>query len=189
MFTGIVKTSKIKNARPTSKGLVLEVLNNFKKTKIGESIAVNGVCSTAIKNGKNIIFEYMPESLRVSNLGFLKKDDTVNVERSMRLSDRLDGHIVLGHIDATRKIISIRKEGNSKVFKIHIQDKKYRKFLAHKGSVALEGISLTVAKILKNAFVVKITPYTLEHTNLRYKKAGDLVNIEFDILAKYANKK
>ena len=131
----------------------------------------------------------MPETLNLSNLSFLKKGDEINVEQSMRLNDRLDGHIVLGHIDGKGKILSIKAEGNSKVFEIKIPDKKFEKFLVYKGSVAMEGISLTVAKVLKNSFIVKIIPHTFENTNLKFKKVGDEVNLEFDILAKYANKK
>ena len=121
MFTGIIKkTSKIKELKPSKYGLLLEIENNLGKIKLGESISVNGVCSTVKKTGKNISFEYMPETLKLSNLKSLKKNDTVNVEQSMRLSDRLDGHIVLGHIDGKGKILSIKKEGNSKVFEIKI---------------------------------------------------------------------
>jgi len=190
MFTGIIsKTSKVKKIKPTNKGLSLEILNSLQKTKSGESINVNGVCSTIKKIGKSIFFEYMPETLKLSNLGLLKKGDTVNTEQSMRLNDRLDGHIVLGHIDENGKIMHIKKEGNSQVFEIKVPSKKFIKFLVYKGSVAVEGISLTVATVLKNSFIVKIIPYTLKHTNLKFKKVGDLVNLEFDILAKYANKK
>ena len=131
----------------------------------------------------------MPETLKLSNLGSLHKGDTVNIEQSMRLSDRLDGHMVLGHVDGKGEILSIKKEGNSHVFHIKIPHRKYRKLLVHKGSVAVEGISLTVANVLKDSFIVKIIPYTLQHTNFRFKKAGDAVNLEFDILAKYAIKK
>ncbi len=190
MFTGIIsKTSKIKEIKPTQGGLSIEILNTLGKIKRGDSINIDGVCSTVKKNGKSISFEYIPETLKLSNLGLLKRGDTINLEQSMRLSDRLDGHIVLGHIDATAEIISIKKEGNSTVFKIKIPDKKYTKLLVHKGSVAVEGISLTIASVSKDSFVVKIIPYTLAHTNLRFKKEKDTVNLEFDILAKYANKK
>ena len=206
MFTGIIsKTSKVIKIKPNKSGLFLQVLNNFGKVKLGESINVNGVCSTVKKLapsksgvGRNISFEYMPETLKLSTLGLLKKGDIVNIERSMRLGDRLNGHILLGHIDEKGEILNIEKEGNSRVFNIKVPDlpsrkasarhsKKFMKFLVYKGSVAVEGISLTIAKVLRNFFVVKIIPYTLEHTNLKYKKKGDFVNLEFDILAKYAN--
>lgn len=190
MFTGIIeKTSKVSDLKLGKNGMRLEVLNNLGKIKLGESISVNGVCSTVQKIGKNISFEYMPETLKLSNLGALKTDDIVNLEQSMRFDDKLDGHIVLGHIDGRGEILGIKKEGNSQVFEIKISGRNFMKFLVYKGSIAVDGISLTVAKVLRQSFIVKIIPYTLKHTNLRYKKKGDLVNLEFDILAKYANKK
>ncbi|MDD5721411.1 MAG: riboflavin synthase [Candidatus Pacebacteria bacterium] len=189
MFTGIIKkTSKVKRVKSAQGGLFVDILNNLGKIKLGESISINGVCSTVKKNNKNISFEYMPETLKLTNLGLLKKGDIVNLEQSMRLSDRLDGHLVLGHIDGKGRIISIKKEGNSKEFYIKVSDKKFKKFLVYKGSIAIEGISLTVAEVLKDLFVVKILPYTLKHTNLKFKKEEDEVNLEFDILAKYASR-
>ncbi|MBI2631200.1 riboflavin synthase [Candidatus Nomurabacteria bacterium] len=189
MFTGIIsKTSKVKSRKLSKSGLNLEVYNNLGKLKKGESIAVNGVCSTIKGVGKNISFEYMPETLKLSNLSFLKKEDIVNVEKSMRLNDRLHGHIVLGHVDGRGKILGIKTEGNSKVFDIKLPDKEFKKFLVYKGSVAVEGISLTVAKVLKDSFVIKVIPHTLKHTNLKYKTKGDLVNLEFDITAKYLSR-
>ncbi|MBI3888747.1 riboflavin synthase [Candidatus Nomurabacteria bacterium] len=190
MFTGIIKkTSKVQDVKFPKGGFSIDILNNLGKIKLGESISINGVCSTVKKTGKNISFEYMPETLKLSNVSLLKKGDIVNIEQSMRMSDRLDGHIVLGHIDTCGKIISIKKEGNSKVFEIKVPTRNFMKFLVYKGSVAVEGISLTVVKVTHDSFVVKIIPHTLEHTNLKPKKAGDAVNLEFDILAKYANKK
>ncbi len=194
MFTGIIsKTSKVKNIKQNKDGLSLEFYNTLGKVKLGESISINGVCSTVEKTGKIISFKYMPETLKLTNLSLLKRGDETNIEQSMRLGDRLDGHIVLGHIDGKGKILSIKTEGNSKTFEIKIPNKKYRKFLVYKGSVAVEGISLTIAKVLHTSsfdgFVVKIIPYTAKNTNLKYKKRGDAVNLEFDILAKYANKK
>ncbi len=213
MFTGIIsKTSKVKKVESKAGGLSIQIANPLAgggKVKLGESITINGVCSTvkavrlrsegaSARRSKNISFEYMPETLKLSNLGLLKKGDTVNIERSMRLGDRLDGHIVLGHIDGTGEILDIKKEGNSQVFEIKVpalprrslarrRDQDFKKFLVYKGSVAVEGISLTVAEVFKNSFLVKIIPYTVEHTNLKYKKKGDFLNLEFDILAKYAN--
>ena len=190
MFTGIIsKTSKVKKVNILKDGLLLEINNTLGKTKRGESISVNGVCSTIKKIAKGITFEYMPETLRLSNLQSLHMGDIVNLEQSMRLNARLDGHMVLGHIDGRGKIVSLKKEGNSKVFTIQVPQKKFMKYIVYKGSVAMEGISLTVASVSKNNFLVKIIPYTLKHTNLGLKKKGDIVNLEFDILAKYANKK
>ena len=188
MFTGIIsKTAKVQNVKLAKSGMSLTVANNLGKIKLGESITINGVCSTVKKTGKQIVFEYMPESLKLSNLGFLKKGARVNIERSLRFGDSLDGHIVLGHIDGKGQILSIAKEGNSRVFNIQVPKKEFMKLLVYKGSVAVEGISLTVVKVLKDSFQVKIIPYTLEHTNLKEKKKGDFINLEFDILAKYAH--
>ena|SRR3989344_2578423 len=188
MFTGIIsKTSKVKSVKSTKDGISIDIGNTLRKIKSGESISINGVCSTVKGVGKNISFEYMPETLKLSNLGFLKKGDVLNIEQSLRFGDKLSGHMLLGHIDGKGKIIAIKKEGNSRVFKIKIPKKIFRKFLVYKGSVAMEGISLTITKVSRASFIVKILPYTLEHTNLGYKKAGDAVNLEFDILAKYAS--
>lgn len=186
MFTGIIKkTSKVERVQVTRGGMILGVCNVLGKVKVGESIAVNGVCSTVKKSEKSLLFEYMPETLKLTSLSNLKKGDILNIEQSMQVGDRIGGHIVLGHVDGRDAIFSVRKEGNSKVFEIKFP-KKFKKFLVYKGSVAVEGISLTVAKVLRQSFLVKITPYTLEHTNLKFKKKGDLVNLEFDIHAKYA---
>ncbi len=199
MFTGIIsKTSKVKKVKSSNGNLFVDVSNNLGRIKLGSSININGVCSTvkalapgSIGGGKIISFEYMPETLKLSNLSLLKIGDVINIEQSMRMNDLLDGHVVLGHIDAKGEILSIKKEGNSKVFEIKIPKEKpqneFAKFLVYKGSVAIEGISLTVTKVTKNSFTVKILPYTLEHTNLKNKKVGDTLNLEFDILAKYAH--
>jgi len=202
MFTGIIsKTSKVKNIKQKDGSFVVEIQNNLGKIKLGQSISINGVCSTVKKTGKSISFEYMPESLKLSNMGSLRKGDIVNMEQSVRMSDRLDGHIVLGHIDDKGEILDIKEEGNSRVLTIKVPARnathnvaggpvrEFMRLLVYKGSIAVEGISLTVAKVLRNSFVVKIIPYTLGHTNLKYKEKGDFVNLEFDILAKYANKK
>ena len=186
MFTGIIsKTSKVEKILLYKNSMFLEVKNNLKRLKVGESVSLNGVCSTVKRAGRNLFFEYMPETLKLSNLAFLQKGDKVNLEESLRFGDSLSGHIVLGHIDCTAEIVSIKKEGNSKVFGIKVLNKKFMRFLFFKGSITLEGISLTVAKVLRNSFFVKIIPYTIEHTNLNKKKKGDLVNLEFDILTKY----
>ncbi len=189
MFTGIIsKTSKVTEVKADKNGMFLEISNDFGKLKIGESISINGICSTLKKTGKKNVFEYMPETLRLTNLNTLKKNDLVNLETSLKFGDTLSGHIVLGHIDTKGKIIEIKKEGNSDMIKIKVP-KKFMKFLVYKGSVALEGISLTVAKVFKDSFTVKIIPFTLKHTNLKLKKKGDLLNLEFDILAKYAKRR
>lgn len=205
MFTGIIsKTSKVKKVRSDKDNLFVDVVNNLGKIKRGSSININGVCSTvkalapgSIGGGKIISFEYMPETLKLTNMSSLKVGDSVNIEQSMRMNDLLDGHVVLGHIDGKGEILNIKKEGNSKMFEIKMPNPpshkasagqgNFMKFLVYKGSVAIEGISLTVTKVAKNSFEVKVLPYTLEHTNLKNKKIGDELNLEFDILAKYAH--
>lgn len=185
MFTGIIReTVKVKKAQVRKSGMVLEMVCPKFKTSAGQSLSVNGVCSTVIKTRPHLEFEYIPETLKCSNLGLLKPGDLVNLEPSLKLDDTLDGHLVLGHIDATGKIISIKTEGNSRIFKISVPS-RFSKYLAPKGSVAVEGVALTVAGISRNFFTVKLIPYTLHHTNLAWKKTGQSVNLEFDILAKY----
>lgn len=191
MFTGIItKTAKVRSVIPGRGGLVLGIDAAMNRARRGDSVSVNGVCSTVKeKNGKILMFEYIPESLRLSNLSSLKVGDRVNLEESLGPNDKFHGHIVLGHIDGKGEILNIKKEGNSRVLEIKIPSSNFRKFLVYKGSVALEGVSFTVTKVSRTSFFVKIIPYTLSHTNLKQKKKGDLVNLEFDIIAKYANKK
>ncbi len=188
MFTGIVRAvEKVKEIKPQKEGgLSFSVSKPKWKVKTGESIAVNGVCSTVKKVSPDLSFEYMPETLEKTNLLSFKKGDEVNLEQSLLASDRLEGHIVLGHIDTTGIVVSIEEEGNSRILKIKLNNvKNFMKFLARKGSVTLEGISLTVVDVGKDFFTVKLIPYSLLHTNLKQKKVGDMLNIEFDVLAKY----
>lgn len=188
MFTGIVKqTSKVIDTKTNNDGMLLTIKKPDWEVNLGDSIMINGVCST-VKSASDdqIVFEYMPETLQKSNLGDLKTGDIVNLEPSLRASDRLDGHIVQGHIDTTGSITEITDEGNSKVFKIKVNHPdEFMRLVASKGSVAIDGISLTSVDVIEDTFTVKIIPYTLEHTNLEIKSQGDTVNLEFDILAKY----
>ncbi len=191
MFTGIIKAkSSVKKIQPQNDGgLSVLISPSPWSVKAGASISINGVCSTVKKTagkGSPLSFEYMPETLQKSNLGNLAAGDEVNLEQSLRASDRLDGHIVVGHVDTTAALLSIEEEGNAKVLKISPKHpKEFMKFLAPKGSVAVEGISLTVVEVGKDFFTVKVLPYTTEETNLNGKKKGAILNIEFDLLAKY----
>lgn len=196
MFTGIISAkSKVLKLKTSSMGMELVLMKpkNW-KIKVAASVAVNGVCSTVKGLQGGMKFDYMPESLGRTNLTSLKIGDTVNLERPMGVSDTFDGHIVQGHIDAVGKIVSIVPEGNSYILKIKFP-KQYTDYVVDKGSIALEGISLTVAETKADWFTVKIIPFTWEKTNLSQKKVGGLLNLEFDILAKYlvkimyANKK
>lgn len=189
MFTGIITTTaKVTDKKLDKNGMVLTISKpkNW-KVKIGASITVNGVCSTLKKINSGLTFEYMPESLMRSNLSELNIGSVVNLEQSLTASDKLDGHIVQGHVDTSGKITSITPEGNSYVFTIEPQDRKQLQLIAEKGSIAIEGISLTVTKVTKKNFCFKIIPYTWDHTNLSDKKVDDTVNVETDVLAKYLN--
>lgn len=180
--------SRAVEAKKISGGFQLKVAapKNW-KVKAGDSISVDGVCSTVKRNKNILLFEYMPETLNKTAILKIRKWQVVNLEQSLPVSGRFDGHIVQGHVDTVGKIISILKEGNSFVLSIKPDDNEVLKFIVPKGSIAINGISLTVVSVNKS-FSVKIIPYTLKHTNLQYKKEGDLVNIECDVMAKYAEK-
>ena len=188
MFTGIIealgKVAKFKKDE-------LEILIPLEDIKIGDSISINGVCLT-VKNLKienkayRCEFNISPETLSRTNLRFLKSNEFVNIERALRLTSRLDGHIVTGHIDNVSKILHIKQDGESYVYEFSMPD-ELNKFIAEKGSIAVDGISLTVAQKLKKSFTVAIVPFTFENTNLRYKKVGYFVNLEVDILARYVD--
>ncbi|MFC1645722.1 riboflavin synthase [Candidatus Omnitrophota bacterium] len=155
-------------------------------TKIGDSISVNGVCLTVTKIKSDILtFDLLPETVNLSNLGLLKVGDSVNLEESLRVNDKISGHFVTGHIDC---IGTIRKKGiikNNHFFDIVVPG-KFMNLLTPKGSVVVDGISLTVVDVFRNSFTVYMIPHTLSNTILGKKGVAKKVNIEFDILAKYA---
>lgn len=158
--------------------------------KIDQSVAHNGVCLTVVRIKENTYaVTAMRETIRRSNLGMLSIGDKVNVERSMKLGDRLDGHIVQGHVDTVARCVSVEDADGSKVFRFCYdnQDDFLRKgyYTVDKGSVTVNGVSLTVCNSTTDSFEVNIIPYTLEHTNFGYIQEGDVVNLEFDILGKY----
>jgi len=153
--------------------------------KRGDSINIDGVCST-VRNLSAKIFEveYMPETLALTTVPLFKKDSRVNLERSLRLSDRLDGHIVLGHVDTIGTVIDIKRAQTSAIAKISFPA-AYKKFIAKKGSICVNGVSLTVVDVGKNWFSISLVRYTLDHTNLQNLVKGDKVNLEADMLARY----
>lgn len=190
MFTGIIsKVSNVKSAgeKGGSFFVVIRKPKNW-KIKLGESISINGVCSTVRSFNKNgFEVEYMPETLGKTTVGSFKKGQMVNLEKSLTMNQLLDGHIVQGHIDMRGKIIEIKKVKKSKVMKIQAP-KKVMALIAEKGSVSVDGISLTVVEAKKNWFSVSLVEYTLKNTNLGTIEKGEEVNIETDILAKYIYK-
>jgi riboflavin synthase len=189
MFTGIIEEiGKIRRIARKGNGLVLEVLcrNIAQEAMPGDSIAVNGVCLTVMDKRKDsLLFYVSQESLSLTNLGRLRAGEEVNLEPALTLSKRVGGHIVQGHIDGVGRIKRIRKRGEEMRLEISV-GKELIPYIAPKGSIAVDGISLTIANILKDGFEVVIVPYTYNNTNLRKRRVGDLVNIEVDILSKYA---
>ena len=200
MFTGIIKSlGEIKNIEINHKILKLVISSTeslYVTTNIGDSVSVNGVCLTAVKKDEKqnlIYFDVVKETMKKTNLDSLKIDDKVNLESPLKMSDGLDGHIVQGHIDSTGIILSNNLEDESWLLKVKI-NKKWLKYCILKGSIAIDGISLTISNIdqdyddIHGAISISIIPHTLEHTNLKYKKCNDLVNIETDFFAKYIEK-
>jgi riboflavin synthase len=189
MFTGIIEEiGKIKSIARKGNGLVLEVLarNICREALPGDSVAVNGVCLTVMEKRKDsLLFYVSQESLRRTNLGKLRAGEEVNLEPALALGKKVGGHIVQGHIDGVGRIKKISKRGEELRLEIGVE-KELLSYLAPKGSIAVDGISLTIVDVLKGGFEVVIVPYTYKNTNLRRRKVGDLVNIEIDILSKYA---
>jgi riboflavin synthase len=189
MFTGLVEmTGRIISLRKTGGGIKLSLIpDSVMEPDIGDSVSVNGVCLTVIEKGKQIAFEVSPETMKSTNLGELKVNDKVNLERSLRLSDRLGGHIVTGHVDSIGTIIEKRPEGEYTFYSFEAPQ-EILKYTVKKGSIAVDGISLTVTELDRRSFSVAIIPHTLSATNIGDKGKGDRVNLESDIIGKYVEK-
>ena len=191
LFTGIVegigtvnKISKITKNRSAIE-MTIDLGKQVKGLKIGQSVALNGVCLTATKLSKSkCIFEMIEETTKKTDLGNLKVGGVVNIERSLKAGDRLEGHFVLGHVDGVGVIKKILKK--PKEVQVYFEvPKNLAKYVVKKGSIAIDGISLTVVDIKKTLASVSLIPHTIEITNFHTKKVGDKVNIETDILGKY----
>lgn len=191
MFTGIVEEIGAMRhviQSNTSGEIAVKAKTVLEGTKIGDSIAVNGVCLTVTSmQGNGFTADVMPETLRYTNLGDLKNGDPVNLERAMAADGRFGGHMVAGHSDGTGKLADIKKEGNAVWLTIHAAPDLMR-YIVAKGSVALDGVSLTVAETENNAFKVSIIPHTGAETTLLSKRVGSRINIENDIVGKYVEK-
>jgi riboflavin synthase len=188
MFTGIIEElGVVRNISKRGDYTVFEIGAKLilEDIKVGDSVAVNGVCLTVVKRKiDRLFFDCMQETLTLTNLGQLRISDAVNLERALKVGDRLSGHFVSGHIDAKT---SIRKKSfvkNNLCFEIVIP-KGLNKCIVSKGSITIDGISLTVVDITASSFLVYIIPHTVKNTTLKYKNAGSVVNIEVDLLAKY----
>lgn len=191
MFTGIIEeigtVESLRNS-PVSCKLHIGAYTVLEDTKIGDSIAVNGVCLTVTAmSDKGFTADVMPETLRRSSLGTLKAGSRVNLERAMAANGRFGGHIVAGHIDGTGKIKTHKSEGNAVIITISA-DKEILRYIIEKGSVAIDGISLTVTAVTESDFSVSLIPHTAKETTLLSKKAGDMVNLENDIVGKYVER-
>jgi riboflavin synthase len=191
MFTGIVEQlGKIKTIERQQESVRLTIWapGIAEDVRLGESVAVNGVCLTVTDiDVPHIAFDAVYETMRKTTLGALLEHDPVNLERSLPMGGRLGGHIVQGHVDGTGRIASIRPVGNSWFVYVDAAPELMR-YVVTKGSVAVDGVSLTVAEAEDRTFALSIIPHTWEHTNLQHKRAGDMVNIECDILGKYVER-
>lgn len=191
MFSGIIEDlGTVESLKQTQQGALIAIGTGLPtaKVKIGDSIAVNGACLTVIAKGRETFsMEVSAETLRRTALGALKPGDRVNLERSLTLGTLLGGHLVAGHVDGLGKLVSIEPEGDSRLFTFEVQRSEAR-YLVEKGSVAVDGISLTVFGVRGRRFCCAIIPHTLKMTTLGIKQPGASVNIESDMLAKYIEK-
>ena len=191
MFSGIIENKGfvVKFEKQKDFRLVLDTNLKYKDIKKGSSVCCNGICLTVISKKKKkkytqLSFDVSQETINCSNFNVIKKGDEINIEKSLRVGDEISGHFVFGHVDDTSKLISIKKVGDSHEIKLEIS-KKIKKFIAKKGSVSLNGISLTVNQVKNNIIVLNIIPFTWLNTNLKGLKIGDRINLEVDMLARY----
>lgn len=191
MFNGIIKhTGKISKIYKNNNNCILEILSKikFSKNEIGSSISCSGACLTLEKYKGNLSKFYISkETLNRTNFKSSNKGDLINLEKSLRYGDRISGHFAQGHVDTTSIIKKIDFVGKSWFVNFKLP-KKYKKYLIQKGSITINGVSLTISKILKDGFQIVVIPQTLKLTNLMYLKEKDVVNIEFDVLGKYIKK-
>jgi riboflavin synthase len=188
MFTGLIQelgTIQSITANTEGKEFVIRAPGLIKDIQIDDSVATNGVCLTATKiDGDTFRVQAIHVTLEKTSLGHLKVNDKVNLELSLRPHDRLGGHFVQGHVNTLGKIKKIEKTGNNWEIEVGFEP-EYRKYMISEGSVALDGISLTIARLSETSLTVAIIPHTLEKTSLSAKKVGDVLNIEVDMIAKY----
>ncbi|MDW8032313.1 MAG: riboflavin synthase [Aquificaceae bacterium] len=182
MFTGLVEAlGRVENLR----GGRLVVSSGLQEVKLGDSVAVNGVCLTVVKlEGGLLEFDLSEETLQRSNLRFLKPGDLLNLERALKVSDRLGGHLLQGHVDFTAPIAQLSQRGGHWSLTVKILG-GYEPYFVEKGSVGIDGISLTINRVEGQLLHINIIPHTYQNTNLKVRKPGDMVNVEVDIIGKY----
>ena len=191
MFTGLVEESgRVVSSEVQGETARLTVATNkvYEGAALGDSVAVNGCCLTVVAiDGENLSFDAVPETMRRTNLGDLAAGHTVNLERPLLPTARLGGHFVQGHIDGTGLVRAITPEQNAVIFEIEVPA-ALRRYIIEKGSIAIDGISLTVAGVTETGFTVWIIPHTREVTTLKQRQIGDRVNLECDLLGKYVER-
>jgi riboflavin synthase len=191
MFTGIIEeTGRVAafDRGPDSWQLQIAAQLLLPGVKVGDSVAVNGCCLTVVKfDAAHLWFDVLEETRRLTNFALIASGAMVNLERSLRADSRLGGHFVTGHVDTLGRVEVFEPRGKDHYLKVAVPE-GFSLYLVYKGSVAIDGISLTIAEVAGDAFAVWLIPHTLAATNLRSKKTGDMVNLEFDLLAKYVGK-
>ncbi|MCR2803066.1 riboflavin synthase [Paenibacillus soyae] len=191
MFTGLVEeVGQLQSVAKQGEAMVLTIRGDvvLEGVKLGDSISVNGVCLTVTSfDRQSFACDVMPETYRRSSLHRLKVGDPVNLERAMQAGARFGGHIVQGHVDGTGQIVSRASDANAVVFRIRLEDPSQLRHIIPKGSVTIDGISLTVIDTSDDGFSVSIIPHTLAETALQHRQAGSTVNIETDIIGKYVD--
>lgn len=189
MFTGLIEEiGAMRGVHRSGQAMQLTIgaRRIMDDVKLGDSIAINGVCLTVVAyDASGFTVDVVPETYRKSNLHTLKPGMPVNLERAMLAGGRYGGHIVQGHIDCTARIVSREIEENAVVFRLELDSEQHMKYILPKGSIAIDGVSLTVVDVAEQTCSVSIIPHTLAETGLQHKKSGDTVNIECDILGKY----
>ena len=196
MFNGIIYNKGIiksirRNPKYVSGSLVIEITSNikFKKSDIGESVCCDGVCLTLIRiKQKSFLFYLSKETLKRSNFKYAKIGKHINIEKSLLNGQKISGHYVQGHVDSTAKIKNITIVDKTWIIKLELENKKLNKYLIEKASISINGVSLTISKIVKGFFEINVIPHTLKLTNLKNLKNKDIVNVELDIFGKYIMK-
>ena len=192
MFNGIIyNTGSIHSINKTRKSFFIGIKSKlrFNLKELGSSVCCDGICLTLVKIKKNIIYFYISnETLMRSNFKFLKKKQIINLEKSISYGQKISGHFIQGHVDSVAKIRNIKIIDKTWIINLQILNKNLTKFLIEKASISINGVSLTISKVIKNSFEINIIPHTLKLTNLRNLKNKNLVNIELDIFSKYIQK-
>ena len=192
MFNGIIyNTGSVHSINKTKNSLFIGIKSKlkFNLKEVGSSVCCDGICLTLVKVRKNIIYFYVSnETLVRSNFKLLKKNQIINLEKSISFGQKISGHFIQGHVDTVGKIQTIKIIDKTWMINIQMFNKNLNKFLIEKASISINGVSLTISKVLKKSFEINVIPHTLKLTNLQKLKSGSLVNVELDIFSKYIQK-